>query len=143
RPGVTALLAATLLAGGGFLGWRAESLCGEIPPQVLRYQPADLNCQRGAHAVPETARGGRSDQGVEEPTESRGLSRRFHALLEGHSSPKEGEQSHHIALCLVAYWLVERERLDQGCTWRQLKRRLLLQGRQLALPALERVRAAA
>src|ERR671938_451420 len=31
----------------------------------------------------------------------------------------------------------------QGCTWRQLKRRLILQGRQLALPALERVRAAA
>ena len=58
-------------------------------------------------------------------------------------SPKEGEQSHHIALCLVAYLLVERERLDQGCTWRQLKRRLILQGRQLALPALERVRAAA
>ena len=57
--------------------------------------------------------------------------------------PKEGEQSHHIALCLVAYLLVERERLDQGCTWRQLKRRLILQGRQLALPALEQVRAAA
>src|SRR5215510_4531077 len=88
RPGVTALLAATLLAGGGFLGWRAASLCGEIPPQVLRDQPADLNCQRGAHAVPETARGRRSDQGVEEPTESRGLSRRFHALLEGHSCPQ-------------------------------------------------------
>jgi hypothetical protein len=57
--------------------------------------------------------------------------------------PKEGEQSHHIAVCLVAYVLVERERLEQGCTWRQLKRRLILQGRQLALPALEQVRAAA
>ena len=57
--------------------------------------------------------------------------------------PKEGEQSHHIALCLVAYVLVERERLEPGCTWRQLKRRLILHGRQLALPALERVRAAA
>lgn len=57
--------------------------------------------------------------------------------------PIEGAQTHHIALCLVAYVLVERERLDQGCTWRQLKRRLILQGRQLALPALERVRAAA
>ncbi len=56
---------------------------------------------------------------------------------------KEGIQHHHIALCLVAYVIVERERLDQGCTWRQLKRRLILQGRQLALPALERVRAAA
>jgi hypothetical protein len=57
--------------------------------------------------------------------------------------PKEGAQTHHVALCLVAYVLVERERLEQGCTWRQLKRRLILQGRQLALPALERVRAAA
>ena len=57
--------------------------------------------------------------------------------------PPEGAQTHHIALCLVAYLIVERERLDQQCTWRQLKRRLILQGRQLALPALERVRAAA
>ena len=57
--------------------------------------------------------------------------------------PPAGAQTHHIALCLVAYLIVERERLDQGCTWRQLKRRLILQGRQLASPALERVRAAA
>ena len=59
------------------------------------------------------------------------------------SPVKEGAQTHHIALCLVAYGLVERERLAQGCTWRQLKRRLILQGRQRALPALEQVRAAA
>jgi DDE family transposase len=59
------------------------------------------------------------------------------------ASPKEGAQTHHIALCLVAYLIVERERLNQGCTWRQLKRRLILQGRQRASPALERVRAAA
>jgi len=59
------------------------------------------------------------------------------------SPAKEGAQTHHIALCLVAYLIVERERLGQGCTWRQLKRRLILQGRQLALPTLERVRAAA
>jgi putative transposase len=57
--------------------------------------------------------------------------------------PEAGAQTHHIALCLVAYLIVERERLDQGYTWRQLKRRLILQGQQLALPALERVRAAA
>jgi Transposase DDE domain len=57
--------------------------------------------------------------------------------------PQAGAQTHHITLCLVAYLIVERERRDQGCTWRQLKRRLILQGRQLALPALERVRAAA
>ena len=59
------------------------------------------------------------------------------------ASPQEGAQTHHIALCLVAYLIVERERLGQGCTWRQLKRRLILQGSQAALPALEQVRAAA
>lgn len=61
----------------------------------------------------------------------------------GKASPKEGAQTPHIALCLVAYLIVERERLNQGCTWRQRKRRLILQGRQRASPALERVRAAA
>jgi len=59
------------------------------------------------------------------------------------TSTQEGAPTHHIALCLVAYLMVERERLGQGCTWRQLKRRLILQGSQAALPALERVRAAA
>jgi DDE family transposase len=57
--------------------------------------------------------------------------------------PQDGAQTHHIALCLVAYLIVERERLDQHCTWRQLKRRLILRGSRGALPALERVRAAA
>ena len=56
---------------------------------------------------------------------------------------QEGAQTHHIALGIVAYLIVERERLVQRCTWRQLKRRLILQGSQAALPALERVRAAA
>ena len=48
-----------------------------------------------------------------------------------------------MTLCLVAYLVIERERLDQGLTWRQLKQRLILKGRQLSLPALERVRRAA
>jgi Transposase DDE domain len=59
------------------------------------------------------------------------------------SPAKEGAQTHHIALCLVAYLIVERERLAQRCTWRQLKRRLILQASHAALPALERVKAAA
>jgi hypothetical protein len=57
--------------------------------------------------------------------------------------PRDGAQTHHIALGLVAYLLVERERLDQSYTWRQLKQGLIFQGRQRSLPALERVRAAA
>ena len=63
----------------------------------------------------------------------------------GQAPPRStaGAQPPPMALCLVAYVLVERERLDHGGTWRQLKRRRILQGRPLALPALERVRAAA
>ena len=57
--------------------------------------------------------------------------------------PPEGAQEHHSALCLVAYLIVERERLDRGDTWRQRKRQLILTGPQDALPALERIRRAA
>jgi hypothetical protein len=48
-----------------------------------------------------------------------------------------------VALCLVAYLIVERERLDGLLTWHRCKRQCILQGRQLALPALEWVRKAA
>jgi hypothetical protein len=67
----------------------------------------------------------------------------YKRVMAAQPCPEAGAQTHHMALCLVAYLIVERERLDQGYTWRQLKRRLILQGQQLALPALERVRAAA
>jgi hypothetical protein len=54
--------------------------------------------------------------------------------------PQPRAQEHHMALCLVAYLIVERERLEQGGTWRQLQQPLILNGPTLALPALERVR---
>jgi putative transposase len=57
--------------------------------------------------------------------------------------PPPRAQEHHIALCLIAYLVVERERLDQGVTWRKLKRHLILKGQQVPLPALARVRKAA
>ena len=50
--------------------------------------------------------------------------------------PQDGAQTPHIALCLVVYLIVERERLEQHCTWRQLKRRLILRGLHVAVPAL-------
>jgi hypothetical protein len=52
-------------------------------------------------------------------------------------------QTHHIALCLVAYLIVERERSERGMTWRQFKRRLILKKPHTPLPALERLRMAA
>jgi hypothetical protein len=57
--------------------------------------------------------------------------------------PREGAQAHHIALCLVASLIVERERLDRGLTWVQFKRHLILTHSSEVLPALERVRKAA
>jgi putative transposase len=57
--------------------------------------------------------------------------------------PQPRAQEHHIALCLVGYLVVERERLEHGASWRKFKRRLILKGSQIALPALERVRKAA
>jgi putative transposase len=59
------------------------------------------------------------------------------------AQPQPRAQEHHIVLCLVAYLVVERERLDQGVSWRKLKQRLIFKGRQVSLPALERVRKAA
>ena len=53
---------------------------------------------------------------------------------------REGAQAHHIALCLVAYLILERERLDRGLTWVRLKRYLILKGSSEPLAALERVR---
>jgi Transposase DDE domain len=57
--------------------------------------------------------------------------------------PREGAQAHHVALGLVAYLIVERERLDCGAPGRQRQRQRILQGPQSVLPALERVRRAA
>jgi len=48
-----------------------------------------------------------------------------------------------VALCLVAYLLGERARLDRHLTWRQGKRQRILNDVQRSLPALERVRKAA
>jgi putative transposase len=56
---------------------------------------------------------------------------------------REEVQAHHIALCLVAYLILERERLDRGMTFRQLRRTLIVKGQQLSLPSLQRVRMAA
>jgi Transposase DDE domain len=56
---------------------------------------------------------------------------------------QEGPQAHHIALCLVAYVVSERERGDQGLTLRQLRRHLILTGLSAPLPSWQRLRMAA
>jgi putative transposase len=54
-----------------------------------------------------------------------------------------GAQQHHIACCLSAFCVLERERHDRQLSIYQLKRQLSFKGRSLALPSLERLRHAA
>src|ERR671917_435718 len=67
----------------------------------------------------------------------------YRRSVEESSRPQPRPQEHHIALCLVAYLIVERERVDHRLTWRKLKRQLILKGPQTPLPSLERLRMAA
>ena len=52
-------------------------------------------------------------------------------------------QRHHLACCLAAFCVLERERHDQHLSIYQLKRQLSFKGCSLALPSLERLRQAA
>jgi hypothetical protein len=56
---------------------------------------------------------------------------------------KEGAQEKHVALCLVAYLILERERIDRGVTFYKLKRHLISKGLYVSLPSLDRLRASA
>ena len=64
----------------------------------------------------------------------------YRRSTEDTSHLSEGAQAHHMALGLVAYLMLERERLDRGLTWVRLKRYLILTGSSEPLSALERVR---
>lgn len=52
-------------------------------------------------------------------------------------------QLHHMACCLTAFCVLERERHDRGLSIYKLKRALSCNGRSIRLPALERLRSAA
>jgi hypothetical protein len=58
----------------------------------------------------------------------------------GGQARSERAQQQHIACCLVAFWVLEREGHDRPLTIYQLKRQLSFQGDSRALPALERLR---
>jgi hypothetical protein len=59
------------------------------------------------------------------------------------SATPDDENAFYGKSCLVAYLIVERERVDQRLTWRKLKRQLILKGPQTSLPSLEQLRMAA
>jgi hypothetical protein len=63
--------------------------------------------------------------------------------LRGCQARSARAQQHHISCCLAACCVLEWERHDRHLSIYQLKRCLSFQGRSVALPALERLRAAA
>jgi hypothetical protein len=131
--------------------WQATGyLSGAIKVFVVRYRRKDYATNRLSLSAKEVRPLYRKRQEVEEVSRVLQSQISLEACQAGdkRSSAKqdllhEGAPEHHIALCLVAYLIVERERLDQGDTWRQRKRQLILTGPQSVLPALERVRRAA
>jgi putative transposase len=63
--------------------------------------------------------------------------------LTGCQARSQRAQRHHIACCLVAFCVLERERQDRHLSIYKLKRHLSFKGRSHVLPALERLRSAA
>ena len=63
--------------------------------------------------------------------------------LSGCQARSARAQRHHIACCLVAFCVLERERHDRHLSIYKLKRQLSFKGRSYALPSLERLRRAA
>ena len=131
--------------------WHAVgALTGGLKVLVVRYRRKSYATNRLTLTATEVRVLDRKRHEVEEVSKILQSQLSLEACQEGYTRswkatprPTEGAQHHPIALCLVAYVIGERERLAQGCTWRHRKRPLILQGRQLALPALEQVQAAA
>jgi hypothetical protein len=63
--------------------------------------------------------------------------------LGGCQARSERAQLHHIICWFVAFCVLERACQDRGLSIYKLKQHLSLQGRSVALPALERLRSAA
>ena len=131
--------------------WQATGyVSGDIKVCVVRYRRKYYATNRLSLSATEVRTLSRKRQEVEEvirvlksPVSLEACQAGYRRSSEASAWSGEGAQEHHIALCLVAYLIVERERLDRGDTWRQRKRQLILTGPQGALPALERVRRAA
>jgi putative transposase len=63
--------------------------------------------------------------------------------LTGCQARSERAQQHHIACCLVAFCVLERERQDRQVSLDKLKRQLSFKGPSCVLPALERLKSVA
>jgi hypothetical protein len=131
--------------------WQAVGfLSGKIKVRVVRYRRKYYATNRLSLIAPQVRTLYQMRQEIEEvirvvksQLSLEGCQAGYRRSTEKQTHLPPQTQTHHIALCLVAYLIVERERFDQGMTWRQFKRHLILKRSQLPLPALERVRMAA
>jgi putative transposase len=131
--------------------WQATGcVSGDIKVFVVRYRRKYYATNRLSLSAQEVRSLYRKRQEVEEVIKVLKSQLSLEACQVGYrrrgaetARPQSSAQEHHIALCLVAYLIVERERLDHAVPWRKFKQRLILKGQQVPLPALERVRKAA
>src|SRR5919201_1929039 len=131
--------------------WQAVGLLtGKIKVRVVRYRRKYYATNRLSLTAPEVRTLYRIRQEIEEvirvlksQLSLEGCQVGYRRSVEGSSRPQPRLQEHHIALCLVAFLIVERERVEHRLTWRQLRRQLILRGPQTSLPSLERLRMAA
>jgi putative transposase len=131
--------------------WQATGfLSGRIKVRVVKYRRTYYATNRLSLTAPEVRQLYRIRQEIEEVIRVLKSQLSLESCQAGYTRPTEKTphsqpqaQTHHIALCLVAYLIVERERFDQGMSWRRFKRYLILKRSQVPLPALERVRMAA
>src|ERR687895_1744469 len=131
--------------------WQARGfLSGKIKVRVVRYRRTYYATNRLSLTAPEVRQLYRLRQEIEEvirivksQLNLEGCQAGYMRSTEETTRPQPRPQEHHIALCLVAYLIVERERVDHRLTWRKLKRQLILKGPQTPFPSLERLRMAA
>jgi putative transposase len=119
--------------------WQATGyLSGNIKVFVVRYRRKYYGTNRLSLSAKEVRTLYRKRQAIEEVIRVLKSQVILEACQAGYrrssekkSLRREDAQEHHIALCLVAYLIVEREHLDRGDTWRQRKRQLILTGHRV------------
>jgi putative transposase len=131
--------------------WQATGfLSGKIKVRVVKYRRKYYATNRLSLTAPEVRQLYRLRQEIEEvirvlksQLNLEGCQAGYTRSTEETTDSQPQPQTHHIALCLVAYLIVERERFERRMTWRQFKRHLILKKPHTPLPALERLRMAA
>jgi hypothetical protein len=125
-------------------------LSGKIKVRVVRYRRKYYATNRLSLTAPEVRQLCRLRQEIEEVIRVLRSQLNLEDCQAGYTwstqettDSQPQPQTPHIALCLVAYLIVERERFERRMTWRQFKRHLILKKPHTPLPALERLRMAA